>query len=84
MIAWLAGTRVGRLLSAVVAGAGVILGAYLLGRREGSQQAAERAREADRENADRIEGRADEAIRKHNADRRDVDERLRSKGRLRD
>lgn len=43
IIAWLAGARIGRLLSAVVAGAGVILGAYLLGRREGAQGEAQDA-----------------------------------------
>ena len=84
MLGWLLNTRIGRLVGAALAGIGILLGAFLMGKREGGQRARERAREADRDNAQDIEERVDEALRKHDGDTRPVDDRLRERGRLRD
>lgn len=71
---------IGRWLSAIGAAIAALAGVYLFGRREGAQ----RAREADYQRGREIRESADEILRKHDGDFRPVDERLRSKGHLRD
>lgn len=61
----------------------VLVGALGL-KRSGRKQAERKIAENDRELAKDIERRADEAVENHSADQRDVNERLRDKGHLRD
>ena len=67
MIAWILGTRLGRLISAAVAGAAVVLGVWTAGNRQGRSDARREAIEDDFENAadirDRVERDLDKRVR---------------------
>ena len=67
MIAWFLGTRLGRLISAAVAGAAVVLGVWGAGKRQGRSDARREAIEDDFENAadirDRVERDLDKRVR---------------------
>lgn len=59
MITWFLTSRVGRALAALTGAIAAFLGVYLMGRREGSQRAGERAKDADRKRADDIRNRVE-------------------------
>ena len=69
MIAWLAGTWLGKAVAGAVMLILALLGFWGLGRREGAQRERERARDDDYEHADdirrRVERDADDRVRKH-------------------
>lgn len=82
--AWLAGTRLGRVVAAVAGALAILAAAYLKGLSTGRSGAVSEAREADRKGADDVRKRADDARRRAAADDRSADERLRDFNRLRD
>lgn len=82
--AWLSGTRVGRWIAGAALAALALLAiradAYRDGRKDGERE----HEEADRKRADDVRQRADDARRRSAVDPRDVNDRLRRHGRLRD
>ena len=81
---WFITSRAGR---AIAAAGAVLLAILTFGasqRRKGAQAAKQKAKEADHARAKEIRESVDEAMRGLDADTRSVDERLRSKGGLRD
>lgn len=84
MLAWIAGTRIGRYAAAAFGLLLLVLGAKAKWTRDGKVKERAKNREKDQENAQEIENRVDDALRKHDGDTRPVDDRLRERGRLRD
>ena len=80
VFAWLAGTRIGRMVVAAGVAMVGILTVYSKGRRD-AQRAEERKRLQDYAETRK---RADEALERAEADTRPADERLKEHGRLRD
>ena len=66
---WLLGTRIGRLISAALAGVLAVLGAFVAGVLRGGSRAKARAQEDDYENAadirDRVDRNLDNSLRKY-------------------
>lgn len=56
---WLLSTRIGRGLTAFAGALAAFLGVYLMGRREGAQNARQEAENADLKKANRIRDRVD-------------------------
>ena len=77
-------TRVGRALSALAVAITIVVAAYLQGRRAGGMDAIDDARDKDRERSQDIRTLGGDARARADADRRDVDDRLRDHGRFRD
>jgi len=80
MLRWLAGSRAGRVVSAI----GAFLLALAAAKRSGRKAAQAEAEHAALEQYQATRQRADEALRKAEGDTRPVDARLQSHGRLRD
>ena len=80
LLRWLAGSRAGRVVSAI----GAFLLALAAAKRSGRKQAEAQAERDALEQYQDTRQRADEALRKDEGDTRPVDARLQSHGRLRD
>ena len=74
MIAWIIGSRIGRALSGLVVAVGAFLGVYIMGRRDGAENAEN---EALRDNAERQEDGRNAVNDLRGADRDDLIDRLR-------
>jgi hypothetical protein len=77
VMAWLAGSRVGRVFAAIMVAVAIVAGAYLRGRGAGGSAARGAAREADRDGADHVRQISDDAAKRSRDDRRSGAERMR-------
>lgn len=82
--AWIAGSKVGRYVAAAGALVAAVLFILAKAKRDGAREALSDMKEKDRDRSNEIEDRADEALRRRDGDTRDVRDRMRDDGRLRD